>query len=73
MQHGLQPSSERGGVLDEPGVPAGEHDRLVDLYGTVLVLEEFGNVIAPGGAGVVIASQSGHRVGALRAEEDAAH
>ena len=54
-------------------VPAGEHDRLVDLYGTVLVLEEFGDVIAPGGAGVVIASQSGHRLGALRAEEDAAH
>jgi NAD(P)-dependent dehydrogenase (short-subunit alcohol dehydrogenase family) len=44
----------------------------VDLYGTALVLEEFGNVIAPGGSGVVIASQSGHRLGALRAEEDAA-
>ncbi len=35
----------------------------VDLYGTALVLEEFGNVIAEGGAGVVIASQSGHRRG----------
>jgi NAD(P)-dependent dehydrogenase (short-subunit alcohol dehydrogenase family) len=44
----------------------------VDLYGTAVVLEEFGNVIAPGGAGVVIASQSGHRLGALTAEEDAA-
>jgi hypothetical protein len=44
----------------------------VDLYGTALVLEEFGNVIAPGGAGVVIASQSGHGLGALTAEEDAA-
>ena len=33
----------------------------VDLYGTALVLEEFGNVIAAGGAWVVIASQSGHR------------
>src|SRR6187455_3557391 len=31
----------------------------VDLYGTALVLEEFDNVIARGGAGVVIASQSG--------------
>src|ERR1700716_3644774 len=31
----------------------------VDLYGTALVLEEFGNVIARGGAGVVISSQSG--------------
>ena len=44
----------------------------VDLYGTALVLEEFGNVMAPGGSGVVIASQSGHRLGALTAEEDAA-
>ena len=44
----------------------------VDLYGTAVVLEEFGNVIAAGGAGVVIASQSGHRLAALTAEEDAA-
>jgi NAD(P)-dependent dehydrogenase (short-subunit alcohol dehydrogenase family) len=44
----------------------------VDLYGTALVLEDFGNVIAPGGSGLVIASQSGHRLGALTAEEDAA-
>jgi NAD(P)-dependent dehydrogenase (short-subunit alcohol dehydrogenase family) len=44
----------------------------VDLYGTAVVLEEFGSVIARGGAGVVIASQSGHRLGALTAEEDAA-
>jgi len=36
----------------------------VDLYGTAVLLEEFGNVIAQGGAGVVIASQSGHRLGA---------
>jgi len=43
----------------------------VDLYGTALVLEEFGNVIARGGAGIVIASQSGHRLGALTAEQDA--
>jgi len=44
----------------------------VDLYGTALVLEEFGNVIARGGAGVVIASQSGHRLGVLTAEQNAA-
>jgi len=43
----------------------------VDLYGTALVLEEFGNVIARGGAGIVIASQSEHRLGALTAEQDA--
>lgn len=42
----------------------------VDLYGTAVVLEEFGNVIARGGAGVVIASQSGHRLPALTAEQD---
>ena len=44
----------------------------VDLYGTALVLEEFGNVIAAGGAGVVIASQSGHRLPALTPEQDRA-
>ena len=44
----------------------------VDLYGTAVVLEEFGKVIANGGAGVVIASQSGHRLGALTAEQDKA-
>ncbi len=44
----------------------------VDLYGTALVLEEFGNVVATGGAGVVIASQSGHRLGALTPEQNRA-
>ncbi|MCU1372150.1 MAG: fabG3 [Ilumatobacteraceae bacterium] len=43
----------------------------VDLYGTAVLLEEFGNVIADGGTAVVIASQSGHRLGALTAAEDA--
>jgi len=44
----------------------------VDLYGTALVLEEFGNVIAQGAAGVVIASQSGHRLPALTSEQNRA-
>lgn len=44
----------------------------VDLYGTAVLLEEVGNVIASRGAGVVIASQSGHRLGALIPEENAA-
>ena len=44
----------------------------VDLYGTALVLDEFGNVIANGGAGVVIASQSGHRLPALTPEQNKA-
>lgn len=43
----------------------------VDLYGTALVLEEFGSVIARGGAGIVIASQSGHRLPPLSAEQNA--
>ncbi|MER5479344.1 SDR family oxidoreductase [Streptomyces sp. NPDC002734] len=34
----------------------------VDLLGTALVLEEFGRVIAPGGAGVMIASMAGYMV-----------
>lgn len=44
----------------------------VDLYGTALVLETFGDVIAHGGSCVVIASQSGHRLHALTAEQDKA-
>lgn len=42
----------------------------VDLYGTAVVLEEFGDVIAPSGSGVVIASQSGHRLPALPPEQN---
>lgn len=44
----------------------------VDLYGTALVLEAFGNVIAEGGSGIVIASQSGHRLPALTREQNSA-
>jgi NAD(P)-dependent dehydrogenase (short-subunit alcohol dehydrogenase family) len=42
----------------------------VDLYGTALLLEEFGKVIEAGGSGVVIASQSGHRLAALSQEQN---
>jgi len=42
----------------------------VDLYGTALVLDLFGEVIAPGGSGVVIASQSGHRLPPLSVEQN---
>ncbi|SFQ45391.1 SDR family oxidoreductase [Parafilimonas terrae] len=44
----------------------------VDLYGTAVILEEFGNVIESGGSGVVIASQSGHRLPALTPEQNKA-
>lgn len=43
----------------------------VDLYGTAVLLEEVGKVIAPGGVGVTISSQSGKRMAQLTADEDA--
>jgi len=42
----------------------------VDLYGTALVLEELGRVIGEGGSGVMIASQSGHRLPPLSVEQN---
>ena len=42
----------------------------VDLYGTALLLEEFGAIITRGGAAVVIASQSGHRLPPLSVEQN---
>jgi hypothetical protein len=42
----------------------------VDLYGTAVLLEEVGKIIKPGGVGVTISSQSGHRMPALSAEID---
>lgn len=44
----------------------------VDLYGTAILLEEVGKVIAEGGVGVTISSQSGHRMPALTPEQDKA-
>lgn len=42
----------------------------VDLYGTALLLEEFAPAMAPGGAAVVIGSQSAHRLEALTVEQN---
>ena len=42
----------------------------VDLYGTAVLLEEVGKVIAPGGVGVTISSQSGKRMPQLTREQD---
>ena len=42
----------------------------VDLYGTAVLLEEVGKVIAKGGVGITISSQSGWRMPQLTAEED---
>ena len=42
----------------------------VDLYGTAVLLEEVGKIIEPGGVGVTISNQSGHRMPALTPEDD---
>ncbi len=42
----------------------------VDLYGTAVLLEEVGKVIAHGGSGITISSQSGFRMPQLTAEQD---
>jgi NAD(P)-dependent dehydrogenase (short-subunit alcohol dehydrogenase family) len=44
----------------------------VDLYGTALVLELLADVVAPGAAGVIIASMSGHMSGPLPADVERA-
>jgi NAD(P)-dependent dehydrogenase (short-subunit alcohol dehydrogenase family) len=53
-----------------PSQAAIEQILKVDLYGTSLLLEEFGKVIKVGGTGVIISSQSGYRMPALNADED---
>jgi NAD(P)-dependent dehydrogenase (short-subunit alcohol dehydrogenase family) len=42
----------------------------VDLYGSAVMMEEVGKVIAEGGTGIMISSQSGFRMPALTAKED---
>jgi len=42
----------------------------VDLYGTAVLLEEFGKVVNEGGTGVTISSQSRHRMPALTPDQD---
>lgn len=41
----------------------------VDLYGTSVLMEEFGKIIAEEGSGIMISSQSGHRLGNLPQEQ----
>lgn len=53
-----------------PSQSTKEHILAVDLYGTALLLEEFGKVIKEGGAAVTISSQSGHRLPALTPDQD---
>ena len=49
-----------------------KHILQVDLYGTSVLMEEFGKVIAEGGSGIIISSQSGHRLPALPQEQNGA-
>lgn len=57
------------GVIHSAGVsPSNASPELifkVDLYGTAVVLETFGRVIARNGSALVVSSQAGHRLGAL--------
>jgi NAD(P)-dependent dehydrogenase (short-subunit alcohol dehydrogenase family) len=67
-------ASDLGAVTDvvhtaglSPAQASPEAIIAVDLVGVALVLEEFGQVIAAGGSGVVIATQAGHMISAKRA------
>lgn len=40
-----------------------------DLYGTAVLMEEVGKVISQDGSGIIISSQSGHRLGSLPQEQ----
>ena len=47
-----------------------KHILQVDLYGTSVLMDAFGKVIADGGSGIIISSQSGHRLQALPQEQN---
>lgn len=52
-----------------PAQASAEAILAVDLLGVALVLQEFGDVVAAGGAGVVIASMAGHLFPPVTAEQ----
>lgn len=52
-----------------PNMARPERILAVDLYGSALMFEEFGRVIAEGGAGLVISSMAGHMSSPLPAEQ----
>lgn len=61
-------------VVDTAGLSPVQASReailAVDLVGTAWVLAEFGHVIAPGGAGIVISSMAGYMLPALEPAQD---
>ena len=71
-----QELGEVSGLINAAGVSPSQASietiLAVDLYGTAVLLEEVGKVIARGGAGVTISSQSGKRMPQLTPAEDRA-
>ena len=72
-------ASSLGGVLQvvntaglSPNMAPPERVLAVDLYGSALVFEAFGEVIAEGGAGLIISSMAGHMLPPLTPEQNQA-
>ena len=55
-----------------PNMASPERVLAVDLYGSAVVFEEFGRIIARGGAGLIISSMAGHMLTPLPAEQNKA-
>lgn len=55
-----------------PNMAPPERVLAVDLYGSAVVFEEFREVIAPGGAGLIISSMAGHMLPALSPQQNKA-
>ena len=55
-----------------PNMAPAERVLAVDLYGSALVFEAFGEVIAAGGAGLIISSMAGHMLPPLTPEQNKA-
>ncbi len=78
IQHIIEKGKEHGEItmlINAAGVSPSQASietiLKVDLYGTTLLLEEVGKVIANHGVGITISSQSSHRMPALDTEIDA--
>lgn len=79
VQELAKTATELGNVMQlvhmagvSPNMASPEKILAVDLLGTALVLEEFGNVISSGGAGIVISSMAGYMSPPFRQEMDEA-
>jgi len=71
----VQKADSLGSVLQvvntaglSPNMAPPERVLAVDLYGSALVFEAFGEVIAAGGAGLIISSMAGHMLPPLTSE-----